>query len=786
MARIAAILFASAWTLAQAADFYVAPNGNDMRPGSAAQPMATIEAARDAARKAGAGPHRIVVLPGEYFLSKPIELDARDNGLTIEASEAGKAILYGGRPVTGWQRDGEKFWYAELPGVKEGTWDFRALVVNGRMPERARMPESGTFLHRSQFDVPWLSSVGGGWARKPTQAELTTMEYDPKDLPANLDVRNAEVRVYHMWDESLAGVSANDTERHILTFAPPPQSPAGAFGVKKYVVFNTREGMTKPGQWYLDRTAGRVVYWPLPGEDMTSAKVVAPVLERIIGIAGTSHVPVSKIILRGLSLQATTTPLKPAGFSASAYDGALHVDWARECGFEKLEIANVGGQAIQARNLVQCQIRDSHIHDTGACGIQSSGSAVLIARNHIHRVGLYHPSAVAVSARHDLRDGDEQGFHIYRNEIHDTPYSGIIGGGGGHLIEENLIYRVMREMQDGGAIYGGMKKSILRGNVVRDVVKMGEGYGVSSYYLDEGAEDSVVERNVSIGVERPVHNHIARNLTIRDNVFIADKDMTLSFPRSGQCTFTGNTLIAPGQIQVVQPNAITSWTNNIVYRNGLDKGGEPRAFTIDDAMPPATAPGRRMAPYLVERMAQPKLDGEIGWDEWPRTMVQLDREKSRWSASGAPIFAKLGYDDRNLYVAVNVAMFDVSKLRKGTAWGEDDGIEISIAGAGGTYVIRGFAEGTVRSVTDAGMSAEAASRAGAAVQFAAKAFGTRMGGWRAEWAIPWEAIGVKPGPGVKVAFNLAVFRSADQVWRLLEGTLGENWKLEQAATLQFK
>jgi hypothetical protein len=764
--------------MAQAADFYVAPNGNDSRSGSADRPLATIEAARDAARKAGAGPHSIVVMPGEYFLAKAVELDARDNSLTIEAAEAGKVTLYGGRPVSGWRRDGEKFWYAELPGVKEGAWDFRALVVNGRLPERARMPESGTFLHRSKFDVPWLSSVGGGWARTPTPQELTTLEYDPKDIPAALDVRNAEVRVYHMWDESLVGVSANDQERHVLTFSPAAKSPAGAFGVKKYVVFNTREGMTKPGQWYLDRTAGRVVYWPLPGEDMTKAKVVAPVLERIVGIIGNSKAPASKITLRGLSLQATTTPLKPGGFSAGAYDGALRVEWARECVFEKIEIANVGGQAMQSREMVECQIRDNHIHHVGACGIRTSGSATLVARNHIHHVGVYHPSAVAVSAHHELRAGDEKGIHLYRNEIHDTPYSGIIGGGGGHLIEENLIYRVMREMQDGGAIYGGMKKSILRGNVVRDVVKMGEGYGVSSYYLDEGAEDSVVERNVSIGVERPTHNHIVRRVTIRDNVFIADGDMTLSFQRSGDCTFTGNTLFVPGKINIAQPSAIKSWSNNIVYRNGTDKGGQPQAFTIDDAMPPVPTPARRTAPFSVERLAEaPKLDGEIGWDEWPRAMLQLDREKSRWSASGAPVFAKVGYDDRYLYVAVNVAMFEVGKLRRGSVWGEDDGVEVSIAGAGKTYVFRGFADGTVRSVTDAGATA---------VRFAAKPFGTRMGGWRGEWAISLEAIGLKAAPGVKVGFNLAVFRAEDGVLRVLEGTLGESWQVDRAATLQFK
>ena len=34
--------------------------------------------------------------------------------------------------------------------------------------------------------------------------------------------------------------------------------------------------MTKPGRWYLDRTNGRLVYWPLENEDMSRAKVIAP------------------------------------------------------------------------------------------------------------------------------------------------------------------------------------------------------------------------------------------------------------------------------------------------------------------------------------------------------------------------------------------------------------------------------------------------------------------------------------------------------------------------------
>lgn len=131
-------------------DFYVAPKGSDSCPGTKEQPFATWEAARDSARKAGPGPHRIVVLPGDYYLEKPFELTAKDNGLTVEAVVTNSVVVYGGKMVTGWRRDGETFWCADLPGIKEGRWDFPALVVNGRMPERARLPETGTFMHKER------------------------------------------------------------------------------------------------------------------------------------------------------------------------------------------------------------------------------------------------------------------------------------------------------------------------------------------------------------------------------------------------------------------------------------------------------------------------------------------------------------------------------------------------------------------------------------------------------------------------------------------------------------
>lgn len=213
---------------------------------------------------------------------------------------------------------------------------------------------------------------------------------------------------------------------------------------------------------------------------MAAIRVVAPKLERILSIAGGAHAPVRNLTLRGLAFAATTTPLKPGGFGAYAFDGAIHAVRTVGCVFENLDIGGVAGQAFAAAEMEDGRISGCHIHDVGACGIKASGSATVIASNHIHHVGRHHLSAVALSVSHVARPSRTNGFHVVRNEIHDAPYTGIIGGGGDHRIEQNVIHRVMRELHDGGAIYGGMKRSVIRENVVRDVVKIGEGYGVSA------------------------------------------------------------------------------------------------------------------------------------------------------------------------------------------------------------------------------------------------------------------------------------------------------------------
>jgi hypothetical protein len=143
----------------------------------------TLSQAIAASREISTDKPRTIILPdGDYFLKETIELNWHDSNLTIKAETSGQAYLIGGQHITGWQQQDDRLWAAPLPQAKTGKWYFRLLVVNGRLAQRSRLPEIGYFLHDTEFNVKWLSTVEGGWERPATDDELLTLNYRPQDI----------------------------------------------------------------------------------------------------------------------------------------------------------------------------------------------------------------------------------------------------------------------------------------------------------------------------------------------------------------------------------------------------------------------------------------------------------------------------------------------------------------------------------------------------------------------------------------------------------------------------
>lgn len=752
--------------------FHVSVNGNDRSPGTAEQPFATLTAARDAARKAPDRPHEMQIHEGDYFLSEPLVLTAEDNGLTIVGEDREKVRIFGGEKLTGWQPDGEKFWQVSLPGVKEGKWDFRALLVNGRLAAKAVWPNStDTLDHLGKWDLPLLPMLAGFWARKPTEEELTVMPYKPGDLPEDIDVNNAEVRLYHMWAESLVGVKSHDKENHVLVMSSPAAWPMGACNRRKYVIYNIREGMKEPGQWYLDRTNGRLVYWPLPDEDMTTAEIIAPTMNRMIVLQGGKDAPVANIAIRNLTLECTTTALKAPKWGGSGFGAAVELHETSDCVVDGVSVRNVGGLGVSVDHSSGYALRNSEVGPTGACGVMAYSGGTVMEKNHIHHTGVYYPGSAGV-----LMGGEE--IHLVRNEIHDTPYSGVIGGGGRNcLIEENLVYRAMLIMHDGAAIYGNLRESIIRGNIVRDIQPNGEGFGASGYYLDEGSHDCIIEKNVCLNVARPTHNHITRGTILRDNVFMFNGgDMTVSFQRSENMTFSGNTLYTKGRLRVGFRNGVTTWENNRIFcANGKE------TFVIDGWVPMDPPEPPKAAAVVAKLMPAPKLDAVVEAEEWPVPAVTLDRDSKSFVPGGPPSRAQVGYDAENLYVSLQVNRFHGTSVTDGDVWEKDDGAEIRIQGHSPDgkevmFTIHGFAGGGLYCSADKEIDPAIPAALQENILFTGKISKTNWGsatGWKGEWQIPLAALGITPKPDLTIPFNLRIYITETGEYRGWEAEMGK-------------
>ncbi len=512
---------------------YVSPSGDDGQPGSRERPLRTLTAA--VARARAASIRQIRLLPGVHRLTQPLELGSQDKGLVLQ----GPAIVSGSVVVRNWRPEADGTWSAPAPTDRP----LRLLAIDGRVRPRARLPQSGRLRHESVFDVPWMSTTGGGWKRPPTDEELTTMKVREGDLGPEFEVRNAEVTVYHMWDESTVGVRAYDPSRRILTFASRLGHPPGAFGVQDYVVWNTREGLTQPGQWFHDRANGRLVVRPLPGERLDRARVEAPLVDNAIVLRGAEDVTLRDLIVEGCDARP-----QAAGFGAGEAEGAISATGCRGLALRNVTVRRVNNWGIRVVQSPGTTVSRCLAEDCGAGGIRVEGADSVVEDCRVRNVGFLYPSAIGLWA------GGER-TAVRHNHVADTPYTGILGGAEGMLFEANLIERAMRVLHDGGGIYSGFSKNVtIRGNVVRDIADTG-GYGAAAYYIDEQGQGYTLERNLSVGVVEASRNHMAKGNTIRENVFVNGGPILMTFARSEGYRLERNVAVAEGEVTLRAPEA---------------------------------------------------------------------------------------------------------------------------------------------------------------------------------------------------------------------------------------
>jgi hypothetical protein len=523
---VALLSIASLELAAVAADFYVAPDGKDSNPGTAAAPLATLAEARDAVRrKVAAGlDHDIVVSVrgGVYPQTEPLVFGLEDSGsekhsITYTAEPGGKVVLSGARTITGWKKGRGPIWTAELPEAKAGKWYFRQLFAGGRRAIRANT------LNGNQ----WWNLRPQAGNTDANNAVITVGVDHPIQAWNNI----SDVEVVWMFnnDSTRKRLGAVNASNNTFTL-PPPHNWLHGFPGEYNVAFpdkpnrcyfeNAREFLDQPGEWYLDRATGQLSYYPRPGEDMPAATVVAPVLQNtMLSVQGTPRRRVQNLIFTGITVAYVDLPLPDAGstgmFGCLQYreepGGVKKFQWipaavsftnAQGCKFIDGGVEHVGGIGISLLNgCAHVTIEGNAVRDLGGGGIAAGhlrnrdtyrwaapmglndAKGLRIANNEISDCGIDYFGAIGVFA------ALMQDSVIAHNLVHDTAYTGIVLSGneapdshaGNNTVEYNHIHHVMKVAVDGSAVYLSFPQAgwgaLVRGNLMHDT-----GHGAAVYF----------------------------------------------------------------------------------------------------------------------------------------------------------------------------------------------------------------------------------------------------------------------------------------------------------------
>ncbi len=518
---------------------YVAKDGHDAWSGrqavrglGKAGPFATLERARDELRalkessKLPAGPVTVFVGGGIYERDKTFTLTSADSGtaqqpIVYRALPGEQARLIGGReikrfvPVTDQAILNRldpaargKVMQADLKAM--GITDFGQPTPGGNRFELYFADRPMTLSRWPNDDYVKIAEVVGG---KPTKSHGFVGDLVGKftyegDRPTRWkDDQDIWLSGYWFWDwaDQYQKLDAIDTEKKLFSI----KEPYHVYGYRKgarYYALNLLSEIDAPGEWYLDREAGVLYFWP-PAQ-MEGAQAFVSMLGTLVSMKDVQHVT-----FRGLTLEMCRG-------TALVLEGGAN-DMVAGC-----RLRNIGGKAVTVQGGLNHGLVGCDVYDIGDGGVSVEGGDRMkltpgghyVVNNNFYRYSLnsktYRP-AVSVNG---------MGHRVAHNEIHDAPHMAIQFTGNEHVMEYNHIYRVCTDTDDAGAIYTGRdwtwRDNVIRYNYFHDMGTFKTWVGVQSVYLDDMVCATKVYGNVFYKGGRAVLVGGGRNNLVENNIFV--------------------------------------------------------------------------------------------------------------------------------------------------------------------------------------------------------------------------------------------------------------------------